>query len=151
VLNSILRTGTAWLDLPEQDGPGNWKFDRRVEEGEPNFIVGVAATFPPLTGPRQREEAGQTERLSGRVVALGTADVMINDLMPANQALMLNCFNWLAERDWRLTLRPRDRVKRVLDVQTDKRPMARVTLVGTALLPGLCALLGVLLAWKRRR
>lgn len=138
----------SWLDLPDAQGLQDWSFDREDGELPGPLVIAVAVELAPLSSaPAEGELA---PRSVGRAVAFGSAEVLSNGPFAFARDFALNAFNWLAERDWRVSVRPRDRDRRQLDLVNTKAlsTLHRVAAFG---LPGLCALLGCALAWRRRR
>jgi hypothetical protein len=138
----------SWLDLPDAQGKHDWVFTPDRGERAGPLAVAMAVEFPPpgadLTG------GADQARPWARVLALGSAEGMGNGPFPFARDLLLNGFNWLAERDWRLNVRPRDQDVRQLDL-VNTGALAVVNRVAFLALPGLFALLGVLVALMRRR
>jgi len=67
-----------------------------------------------------------------------------------NKDFALNAFNWLAAREYRLSVAPREEERRMLDVhQGDKVETLRT--LALFLLPGLCLMLGIATWYLRRR
>ncbi len=157
VLLDLLRSSpNSWLDLPNPDGLYDWRWNRKLELGG-SFMLAMAAAqqAPEGTASEALAGLGAAERPVTRVVALGCPDALGNgeggvDPIDINRDLALNMFNWLAERDHRLVVRPRRVDQRVVDLQ---RPGAQklVNRVTTMLLPGLAAVLGLIVWWRRRR
>jgi hypothetical protein len=136
----------AWRDLPGSTGAGDWKFDARTEEQGP-FVLALALAFTPQSAAG---DAAHSERASARVLAVGSGDVLSNDLLARNRDFVLNAFNWLAQRDRRLAIRPRVVERRLLDL-SNTRSLATLNLMAWILLPALTAALGVVTALRRRR
>lgn len=85
-----------------------------------------------------------------RLVVIGDSQFAANDgLMGANMDLFLNAVNWLLERAELLELAPRiyEHQPLVMDARQLRRLFAAVVIV----LPGLVALIGLGMAWRRRR
>lgn len=149
VLIDLLRSPElAWRDLPTQGGRGDWKFDSRLEEAGP-FALAMALAFPPAGSELDQPDIN-AERKAARVVALGSPDALSNDALARNRDFALNTFNWLAQRDRRLVIRPRAFERRVLDVR-NSTALTRLNVVAWGVLPGSFALLGFLIALRRRR
>jgi len=157
VLLDLLRSSPkSWLDLPNSSGLHDWRWNRKLEAGG-SFILAMAAALQAPEGSASAElaELGADERPATRIVALGSPDALGNgeggvDPIDINRDLALNMFNWLAERDHRLVVRPRTVERRVVDLQRGgaQKLINRVT---TLLIPGLCLLLGMIVWWRRRR
>ena len=106
----------------------------------------MALSFPPADG---RGEA-EGERRAARVIALGAPDVFSNEILGRNRDFVMNTFNWLAQRDYRLVIRPREVERRVLDL-TNTSALTVLNVLAFGVLPGLCAVLGLVVAVARRR
>jgi hypothetical protein len=138
----------SWLDLPDAQGLQDWRYDREGGELPGPLAIAVAVELAPLAAaPAEGELA---ERPVGRAVAFGSAEVLSNGPFAFARDFALNAFNWLAARDWRVSVRPRDRDRRQLDL-VNTNALSTLNRVATFGLPGLCALLGCALAWRRRR
>jgi hypothetical protein len=131
----------AWLDMPNAQGQFNFKLDELGEQ-QRAFELAVASEVlhdSPGTGlPDVRT----------RIVALGSAQPLTNRYEAFNLDLGRNVFNWVTEREYRLSISPRDPGTTFL---TDEGQAALVTRVAMWLLPGLCLALGVLTAILRAR
>ncbi|NUP96936.1 MAG: hypothetical protein HUU28_12320 [Planctomycetaceae bacterium] len=91
-----------------------------------------------------------SERTAARVVALGTADALSNDVIARNRDFVLNTFNWLAQRDHRLVIRPRTVERRQLDL-ANTNALSVFNALAFGVLPGICVVLGLVVAFVRRR
>jgi hypothetical protein len=85
----------------------------------------------------------------GRVLAIASAFFFDNDSIDVNRDFALNAFNWLAEREYRISVSPLAKSTSFLDFQ---RSSARPTLTYTLwlALPGVCAAIGFLIFLRRR-
>jgi hypothetical protein len=141
VLQELLvqRAKHSWLDLPDPRGRlFVWDFD--TEPSGP-FSLAMSAELP----------VGEAEE-DTRVVALGAASLVLNYFVEApgpNRDFAMNCFNWLAERDFNVRLHFEPKQRAVLDVVrgTELLTLQRFAWYG---LPGLLALIGLVLAWRRK-
>ncbi len=145
----------SWLDLPDAQGNYDWRQQRGAEGPGPHAIA-MALEFPPQkTGAAAPElvppEQGLAprERALARVIVFGSSAALQDTVFRFVRDFVLNAFNWLSARDWRLNLRPRDPDVRTIDL-VNTSALSNVNRVATLILPGGCALLGVLLAWRRR-
>ncbi len=146
LLVDLLRSpDMSWRDLPQSGGRGDWRFDQRSEEGGP-FALSMALAFP----PEGLVDATEGERRAARVVALGAPDVLGNDILARNRDYVMNVFNWLSQRDYRLVIRPRETDRRVLDL-ANTNALTVLNVLAFGVLPGLCAVLGLVVAMSRRR
>jgi ABC-type uncharacterized transport system len=148
-MDTLVETPTeSWLDLPDAQGVQDWRFNR--ERGELPGPLTIALAVE-LAASGEAPPANElAPRRAGRVVAFGSAEVLSDGPFPYARDFALNAFNWLAERDWRLNVQPRDRDQRKLDL-VNTHALSTINRVATFGLPGLCALLGCFLAWRRRR
>ncbi|HVS19870.1 MAG TPA: DUF4350 domain-containing protein, partial [Planctomycetota bacterium] len=146
----VRAVGQVWLDLPNARGQHDWKHDSARERPGPFTIVQACEFPPPALVTVPTPEGGVAERPRARVVVFGAPDALANGALVHARDLVLNTFNWLAARDWRLNVRPRDPDRRRLDLQstTALAAVQRVAFLG---LPGLFALVGVVVAVRRRR
>lgn len=144
-LIDVLRSpDPSWRDLPLAGGRGDWKYDQRIEELGP-FAVAVALSFA------AKDDGGDDgERRDARILALGSSSALGNDQFAASRDLALNAFNWLAQREHRLVIQPRQVEARRLDLGST-RALAAINFVAFGALPGLCALLGIVIALRRRK
>ena len=150
VIRSIVRVPPgAWIDLPNAEDRYDWKVSQ-VEQSAEGLALSMAVAFPAEGAP---DGGDGSERRSGRIVAFGSPDTLANgayEQLRGIRELMLNTFNWLAEREYRLSVRPRDPDRRFVDIQTTNALAVVHRLVALAL-PGAFALAGIVLAWRRRR
>lgn len=138
----------SWLDDPY---PLNYEHDAATEDSR-SFDLMVAAQWVPEafidSGTASEAKAdGPKERVEARLLVLGSADWMRNYLHTENEAFLLGAFNWLVDREWRVSVSPKDPDYRVLD------PEAHGPVLHLALwiLPALCLLGGLLTAFRRSR
>jgi ABC-type uncharacterized transport system involved in gliding motility auxiliary subunit len=69
--------------------------------------------------------------------------------MEANRDFALNAFNWLAAREYRMSVATQSQERNMIDVRQSDNLLKLRSLVLFGL-PGLCALLG-LITWSLRR
>jgi len=146
VLLDLFRSAdTAWRDLPTL-GRFDWSYDNS-RESIGAVSLGMTLQYPPDEG-EARGGIGE-EIPEARVAALGTRLALANEHFELNRDFVLNLFNWLAEREFRLSVSIRNPEASRIDV---RRGLALpwVNRVGIWGLPGLCALLGIFTAWRRR-
>ena len=148
VLLDLIESGDlTWADLPGPTGAGDAIY-REGEELMGPFSLAIISKFPVAqAGPMP--EGAVTARKDARVLAFGTPEVFGDLLFTTNRDLLLNSFNWAADRDFRLSISTRDPERRVLPLGEGKELLYihRVIVVG---LPLLCMALG-LLRWFSRR
>ena len=146
----VRAVGQVWRDLPSERGLYDWRHEASRERPGP-FTIVQACEFPPtgLVGAPAPAD-GVAERPRARVVVFGSPDLLANGAVEGARDLVLNTFNWLAARDWRLNVRPRDPDRRRLDLEntTALASVQRIAFLG---LPGLVALVGAVVAVRRRR
>jgi hypothetical protein len=144
-LIDVLRSAEAsWRDLPNAERRHDWTRGPLEETGP--FAVAMALAFAPPSG----EGEGEGARRSSRIVAFTSPDALNNEMITTNRDFVLNAFNWLAARDERLVIRPRPIDRRLIDVRTTGK-LSVLNAFATLGLPALCALLGVFVAWRRRK
>ncbi|HTF91266.1 MAG TPA: Gldg family protein [Planctomycetota bacterium] len=138
-----LSSDAAWVDLPAA-GKYNWTFDKGREEGGKRFVVAFAAESTPknVLGPLPEEQRG-------RLIVLGSPEALTSRLAGMNKDFWLNTFNWLASRDYRFSVAPRSDARTMLEVNQGNKLVTLRSLT-LFLLPGLCAIFG-LVTWYRRR
>jgi len=85
----------------------------------------------------------------GRILAIGSANFLANALFDTNRDFALNALNWLAERDYRLAVRPLPRGESHVDFE---HPLARPLLTHGLglLLPGVFLAIGLVVFLRRR-
>ena len=132
----VQRNRHAWLDLPDARGRYDYSWDLGNESSGAASLA-MATEFP-------------VGELEARVIGLGTSNLASNFYFGDNRDFLMNCFNWLADREFnvRVALRPDERT--VIDVVrgTEILWLRRFAWYG---LPGLLAAVGLLLAWLRKR
>ena len=150
----------TWLDLPRSprgeyaaDGLHNWSLDAGREKNG-SMAVAMAAEFPAGLPVESAEDLPLDDaRRRSRVVGIAMPEMASNGIFQAgstgNRDFLLNCFNWLAEREFSLRVAMRRDAPTTLDLNrgTEIILLRRVAWWG---LPGLLALVGGLLAWRRR-
>jgi gliding motility-associatede transport system auxiliary component len=136
----------TWVDLPRSDGTYDWRPEPSRESIGGPFTVAAALTLPaPRAAPPEAGEAAP----EARVVVLATPEVFGSECLQTNHDFALNAFNWLASREYRLSIAPRPQDRRILEVRTGDNlvKLRRIIVIG---LPALCAVLGAVVAWRRR-
>lgn len=147
----LTSTAETWRDLPDARGRYDWRYQSDRERPGPYALV-EACEFPPpdLVTVAPAPGDGFAERPRSRVIAFGSPDALGNQALAASRDLVLNAFNWLAARDWRLNVRPRDPDRRRLDLESTTS-LSQVKNVAFLGLPGAFALIGIAVAIRRRR
>jgi hypothetical protein len=145
VLLDVLKSpGQAWRDLLPHDFVRNRGEDGSGPQG---FLVCTAAEMEPLSsfaGPAPAEG----ERPRTRVLVLACPDALASEVFDRNRDFLLNAFNWLCARDFRVSIRPRPQDEVILEDEQALASIGRLAIFG---LPGACLAVGLLLAWRRRR
>lgn len=145
VLTELLRSSEdSWVDLPNDSGVHDWRPDKSLEVAGKRSTLASAVQITLADGTASAAETRQ-----GRVIVLGSPEVLTSSAMETNKDFALNAFNWLAAREYRLSVAPRTDLRRVLEVHQGDR-LVKLRSVALFLLPGLCLLLG-LFTWHRRR
>ena len=147
VARELLNSGPdSWLDISRASGP-NFRHDPDSEEVGPHSLAVSSQYRPdPLAGPAPALE----EEPETRLLVLGTASPLCNALLDYNASFATNLFNWAVDREYRVSISPRNPDKRRLPVhRTDVLArLGRVTIWG---LPGGCLALGLLTFFLRNR
>jgi len=137
---------TSWRDLPNSKGEYDYRLDPNSEGDIGSSALAFAVNFRP-SKPRSTDPE-EAERERSRVFAIGSADAFANGAIEANRDFILNVFNWLSEREDRLRIAARLDDRREIK---DPAAMRKLTYASMFGLPLLCAALGVLLGWRRRK
>lgn len=128
----------AWRDLPDARAGWNNLYDpSREERGV--FSLALAAE---IEAPTAAEDA--------RLVALGTPTLVGDEWYGFDRDFARNAFNWLADREVRIRVSPRDPFESRIDVARGSEYRV-IGWVGLGVLPGACVLLGLLATWMRHR
>ena len=145
LLDVVASPGNSWRDLPGPDGLPNFALDQPPEELG-RFSLVMAAE---LDAPRDADADPESPAPRARVVGLACAEVFDNLVWETNRDLGRNAFNWLAERESRVRVAPRDPRLSLIEVERGAA-IPRFRAIGWWGLSGLCVLLGVVTAWRRR-
>lgn len=150
LIDLLVSFDDAWRDhaAPNSQTPFNFRFDANEERGP--FTLAMQAVFPP-TRPAREGHASQTGvRPECRIVCLASADAFCNSVFEDNRELLLNTFNWATSREFRVNVSGKNPQARRLDITTGQA-LSIVNSVAVFLMPGLCLVLGVWTAIRRRR
>ncbi len=142
VLALISTPPACWRDLALAPGRYDYGFDPTKGEERGRFALACVAELPAA-----RDSSGAVRR--GRVLGVACASFFSNAHFGVNRDFALNAFNWLADREYRLTVAPLAKGETYLALDHGKaRPVLTWTLL--LVLPGLCAAVGGYIAWRRR-
>lgn len=132
----------AWLDLPSTTGAQDLDFDAQHESRGPHALALLSE------GPGRIQGPGEEVRRP-RVLGLGSSDLFSDELLDYNRDFVLNAFNWLAERDHRVGVRPRPPGISLLEVgRGPARKRLGYVVWG---MPLACMAVGLVVAARRRR
>lgn len=136
----VERDGNAWSDLPGATGVGDFDWDMSREARGP-FALAMAG-----------ELASREDGRRARIIGLGGGSIALNYFVEApgtSRDFIMNCFNWLAERDFNVRLNAKRDERAMLDVVRGEEILTLQRLAWFGL-PGLLALVGLFLAWRRK-
>lgn len=130
----------AWRDLPGPEGTPDFRFEQGRED-QGRVRLAMAAEYPCST------DLGVVK---GRLVGLPTPSFLDDRLFDYNRDFAVNLFDWLADRDFRVRVAPKNPLQSRLDVQ--RNPKLTRLLKWLTYGPPLAALLlGATLFFARRR
>jgi hypothetical protein len=140
----------AWRDLPDGEGQYDYRCDPRRGEARDRQALVSVKEFRPAAGESSAQPAPEARgSAEGRVLAVASAYFFGNRDFLVNRDFALNAFNWLAQRDHRLKVSPRERSQSFLNLERGSaKPVLTYAL--WLVLPGLCALTAGLVWWRRR-
>jgi hypothetical protein len=153
LLDVISSPSDSWRDRLGPGGQPDFVLDPASERKE-RVSLAMLAQFPARSArtaePEATAGAPRGARREARVLGLASASFFSNGLFDTNRDFMLNAFNWLAEREAKLSVRPRPRGASRIDLEhgSDLAVLTGALALG---LPTLCGLVGVALALARRR
>ncbi len=148
VMSDILRSPSeSWLDLAGDNGLHDWALDSQLEEQSGQFVLAFAVSFAVASDVQPGADAAPKQ---GRLLAFGAAESMTSAIFDYTRDFLLNAFNWLADREYRVSVRPRERNVRQIDLKNSFALSTVQRVAGIGLPLGL-ALIGMVLAWRRRR
>ncbi|MCP3916649.1 MAG: GldG family protein [bacterium] len=135
----------AWIDGYDRGAKRyDWTPDENVETIGQRFELAQASQFVPA-GAENVPEGEQ--RREARIVAMGTTDAFCDANFDYNADLLRNLFNWLTDREYRLSISTRNPDLRRIPPER----VPSVAQLALWLLPGLCLLLGIVTAYARSR
>ncbi len=141
----------SWVDAfqPSRTGVSlDFRPDPDLEATGRRFELGMASTFPPLDATPQ---PALEEKPQARLVVLGSSMAFSNGAFAYNRDLLRNVFNWVLDREFRISISPRNPDVRLIPVAQREKALPRLSQMAWGYLPGLCLLLGVLVAYRRSR
>lgn len=148
VLDLLRSSPESWIEPPIGDSE-RYDFAPDSDSIRGRFTVAMQVAFPPPREANAAASRNDPSRAESRVVALGSVDALANHLVVTNRDFVVNAFDWLASREYRVRVDSANRQARKLDL-SDPVPVSRVHTVTVLVLPGLCLLLGFA-TWRMRR
>ena len=139
----------TWVDLP----PFDYEPKQGEEVGARYPVAAVSQFFPDLGGPMPSPidpDTSPERRIEARVFAIGGGTVFTNEEQDYAEDFGRNVFNWLASREFRLSISARDPDLRRLP-RDRPEALSRVTVFTIGILPVLCLGLGFATAFRRSR
>ena len=138
VLPLITWAADSWRDLLPYD------FRFNPARGEERTRHCLAAT-----NQLRATKAADGSVKQGRVLAVASAYFFDNESIDVNRDFALNAFNWLAEREYRISVAPLEKSTSFLTFErSSAKPV--LTYVLWLGLPGLCASIGLVVFLRRR-
>jgi len=139
ILPLVTSPRDSWRDFAEHD----WRFNPSQGEARDRMILVATKDLHAA----KHADAATVRR--GRILAVASAFFFANDDFDVNRDFALNAFNWLAEREYRLSVSPLRRSESLVDFE---RSSAKPILIYTLLLvlPGLCMAIGATVFLRRR-
>lgn len=137
-----------WFDLADASRGGTYDWTPSPSEERGPFAGALQAVFP-ARRPVPKERAIPGGRPECRVLCVASAAAFTNTLLARNRDFLLNAFNWVSTREYRVSVRASSPQARRVEIGQGKA-LATIHLVAVVLVPGLCLLLGLFTAWKRR-
>jgi len=141
--------GSSWVDLVDADGKHDWRYDEEREQLGA-FLLAATSVFPPTGTKPFVPENVMRERPESRLLVTGSHFLFSNGSFAANRDFALNAFNWAASREFRARISPRSIEDRRFAVGADDS-LFHLHVVGSYILPLIATLIGVFVAWRRRR
>ncbi len=137
-----------WLDVPS--GPEqlcNRIYEPGIDGQEQRYSIAATVQRPPMQDVEQASGLDDIREI--RIVALGSAHSFTNAAM-RTESLIPAAFNWVSDREHRITIPPKDPDLRMLP-RDDPEAIVAVTNFAQLYLPGLAALLGLAVWFLRSR
>lgn len=149
VLQVLRSSEDSWLDEPQPGSTvGDWQPDAGERHGP--FVLAAAILFPPQISAGPPLRGTEDQRPQAHVFALGAAHCFVNANLEYDRDLLLNAFNWAADREWRVSVSVHNPELHRLDLQ-DQAKVSSTHFWIVIALPLLSLLLGLFTAWRRRR
>jgi hypothetical protein len=139
VLPLVTSAADSWRDL----GPDfDFRFNpAKGEERERHTLVAIKLL--------RATKAADGSVKQGRILAVASAFFFDNQLVDVNRDFALNSFNWLAEREYKISVKPLEKSLSFLDFERSSvKPT--LTYVLWLVLPGACAAVGLVVFLRRR-
>ncbi len=155
VIENLLASGhVSWADEWRVQGTSAgydfvWQDQGPAAEPAGPFSLAMAVAFSPPS-PAESVPGTNPERPESRLVVLASPSMTANVLFDTNRDLLLNAFNWLASREFRVAISSRDPEARRLELGVGRR-VAWIQGVAVVGLPLVCLLLGLVTFRMRRR
>ncbi|MBI5879315.1 MAG: GldG family protein [Chloroflexi bacterium] len=148
-------TGTATIESVIQSSPQSWGETNLDFQASPPQFDNGKDTMGPLDLGLAIESSGADlapGAKKSRIVVFGTSEFASNRMLQANQFvngdLFLNAVSWLAEEEALISIRPSLSDTRQITINDQQWWLVLVSLV--CLMPGLVALAGFSIWWRRR-
>ena len=141
----------SWVDgfQPGRTGPTlDFRPDPAIEATGRRFELALASAFPPADS---RPQPAMDEKPQARVVVVGSSMAFTNGAFRYNQDLLRNIYNWTLDREYRLSISARNPDVRLIPVSKRGTALPLLSRLAWGYLPGLCLLLGILVARRRAR
>lgn len=138
VILPLITLADSWRDLP----PYDYRFNPAKGEGRERHWLAV-------TNQLRASKGADGSVKQGRILAVASAYFFENDSLDDNRDFALNAFNWLAEREYRISVAPLEKSTSFLVFErSSARPILTFGLWFG--LPGLCAVIGLVVYLRRR-
>lgn len=135
----------SWRDrvIDASQGHGNLVFDPATEHRGTSKLMMVGEY------PHTANLPAPPDAPLGRIVALACPDAFSNLALPTNRDLALNTLNWLADREFLVSVSPNDPIHRRMD--TSGSAMLWIRRLSVFVIPSLFLFMGGLIWFRRRR
>jgi hypothetical protein len=150
VLEILRAPDGCWLEMPKPGTDDQFDWVPQDTSERARFAVAMQASFPLRRSVRERPNKDETARPECRVVVLGATSAFQNWLFENDANFILNAFNWIEGRDYRVRVSHESPQARRVDINAPG-VLSSVHFVAVWLMPLLCVALGLCTAWARRR